>query len=145
MRTRLLLGLLFALLAAAPAHAAAPVITQAQALEIAGPHRGHADVLPRHHPGGAPFWLVASPWREVDVDARSGRIEAVWTGWHADFRSSRGHYGGMSDSWWVWLPLCLLFVAPFFDCRRPLRALTSTSRPGDATSQNCSPSGWRRR
>jgi len=122
-RTRLVLGLLFALLVAAPAHAAAPSITQAQALQIAGPQRGHADVFLRRHPGGAPFWLVASPWREVDVDARSGRVEAVWTGWHASFRSSRGHYGGMSDSWWVWLPLCLLFIAPFFDFRRPFRML----------------------
>jgi hypothetical protein len=119
-RTRLVLGLLFALLLAAPAHAAT---TQVQALQIAGPHQGHADAYFRRHPDGSPFWLVSSPGREVDVDARSGRIEAVWTGWHATFRSSRGHYGGMSDSWWVWLPLCLLFLAPFFDFRRPFRML----------------------
>ena len=126
MRIRLVLGLLFALLLAAPAHAA--TVGQAQALQIAGHHRGSPDVYLMRHPGGEPFWVVAFRGRtnvltEVDVDARSGRVEAIRTGWHANFRSSRGHYGGMSDSWWVWLPLCLLFIAPFFDFRRPLRML----------------------
>ena len=39
---------------------------------------------------------------------------------------ARGYEGAIAqkvNSPWVWLPLCLLFVAPFFDPRRPLRLL----------------------
>jgi Glycosyltransferase family 87 len=77
---------------------------------------------------GGGVWEVAYAGRrnvlaEVDVDGRSGRVVATWTGWHANYALTRGHFGGLADSWWVWLPLCLLFVAPFFDARRPFRLL----------------------
>jgi hypothetical protein len=60
---------------------------------------------------------------EVDVDGVNGRILRSYTGWQAANFQTRGHLGGLADSWWVWLPLCVLFVAPFFDPRRPLRLL----------------------
>ena len=34
-----------------------------------------------------------------------------------------GAFGRDVNALWVWLPLCLLFVAPFFDWRSPLRLL----------------------
>ncbi len=147
MRSRLLLGLVICLCCAAPAAAATPApptgaawpfkqlppgvtVTQAQAVRVAE-HRvgpGRPAVYFARSTSGVPMWEVAYAGRrnvltEVDVDARSGRILHAWTGWHANYRMSRGHFGALADSWWVWLPLCLLFVAPFFDFRRPLRLL----------------------
>ena len=52
-------------------------------------------------------------------------IEA-WQGTQADWVMARGHsgyFGKQFEAWYVWLPLCLLFLAPFFDPRRPFRML----------------------
>ena len=52
-------------------------------------------------------------------------VEA-WQGTQADWVMARGHdgyFGETFDDWYIWLPLCLLFVAPFFDPRRPFRML----------------------
>ena len=38
-------------------------------------------------------------------------------------RGHEGYFGDTFDAWYIWLPLCLLFVAPFFDPRRPFRML----------------------
>lgn len=147
MRARMLLALAIFLCIAASASAAPPApptgaiwpfkqlppgarVTQAQAKQaaarVAGP--GRSTVYFVRLPSGAPVWEVAYAGRrnvltEVDLDARSARVLHVWHGWHANYRMSRGHFGGPADSWWVWLPLCVLFVAPFFDFRRPLRLL----------------------
>jgi hypothetical protein len=63
------------------------------------------------------------PLGEVDVNGETGAIMRTYTGWHASAFQSRGHLAGMADSWWIWAPLCLLFLAPFFDRRRPFRLL----------------------
>lgn len=60
---------------------------------------------------------------EVDVDGASGRVVRSFSGWQASTFQARGHLAGLADSWWVWLPLCVLFVAPFVDLRRPFRLL----------------------
>src|ERR1017187_8678240 len=38
-------------------------------------------------------------------------------------RGYPGAFGQHLDALYIWLPLCLLFVAPFFDWRTPLRML----------------------
>ncbi len=63
---------------------------------------------------------------DVTVDGRTGEIVEAWQGTQAEWVMARGHegyFGGAFDEWYVWLPLCLLFVAPFFDPRRPFRML----------------------
>ena len=63
---------------------------------------------------------------DVTVDGRTGEIVEAWQGTQAGWVMARGHegyFGGTFDEWYVWLPLCLLFVAPFFDPRRPFRML----------------------
>ena len=35
----------------------------------------------------------------------------------------RGAISGKVSKWWIWLPLCLLFLAPFVHPRRPLRLI----------------------
>jgi hypothetical protein len=63
---------------------------------------------------------------EVHVDGRSGRVLERWTGPQVDFllaRPWKDKTGGLLNKAWVWIPLCLLFLAPFFDPRRPFRLL----------------------
>ena len=38
-------------------------------------------------------------------------------------RGHDGYFGKRFDAWYVWIPLCLLFIAPFFDPSRPFRML----------------------
>ncbi len=64
---------------------------------------------------------------EVHVSGRSGRVLEVWSGIQVDWVITRGYHpfvgGDTLNKLYVWVPLCLLFVAPFFDPRRPFRLL----------------------
>jgi hypothetical protein len=59
---------------------------------------------------------------EVDVDQR-GRVTHVFTGIQARSYIAQGRFGGLFDSPWVLLPFAVMFLAPFFDPRRPFRWL----------------------
>ena len=62
----------------------------------------------------------------VIVDDASGEVVEAWTGSQVETKLARGYEGAVSgdlNEWWLWLPLCLLFFAPFFDPRRPFRLL----------------------
>src|SRR5262249_6203775 len=63
---------------------------------------------------------------EVVIDDRSGEVVENWTGSQVETKLARGYQGavaGKVNRWWIWLPLCVLFVAPFVDPRRPLRLI----------------------
>ena len=63
---------------------------------------------------------------EVTVDGRTGRVIEVWTGTQAAWvmaRGADGYFGKRFDAWYIWLPLCALFLLPFIDPRRPFRML----------------------
>jgi hypothetical protein len=63
---------------------------------------------------------------EVVVDDVSGDVVEKWTGSQVDTKLARGYRGavaGKVNRWWIWLPLCVLFLAPFVDPRRPLRLI----------------------
>ena len=63
---------------------------------------------------------------EVTVDGRTGEVLEAWQGTQAEWVMARGHqgyFGDRFDAWYIWLPLCFLFLAPFFDPRRPFRML----------------------
>jgi len=63
---------------------------------------------------------------QIVIDDPSGKVVEAWTGQQVDTRLARGYDGavaGIANRIYVWLPLCLLFMAPFFDPRRPLRLL----------------------
>jgi hypothetical protein len=72
-------------------------------------------------------YLAAGRGRvEVHLDGRSGRVLKVWTGPKVDFVLARGEgesVGGPLNAPWIWIPLCVVFLLPFFDPRRPLRLL----------------------
>jgi hypothetical protein len=62
----------------------------------------------------------------VQVDDRSGAILEQWSGDQVAWSMARGYpgaFGRKLNAPYVWLPLCVLFLAPFIDVRRPLRLL----------------------
>ena len=63
---------------------------------------------------------------QTRVDDRSGAILEEWTGDQVAWTMARGYEGAFGrklNAPYVWIPLCLLFLAPFFDPRRPFRLL----------------------
>ena len=60
------------------------------------------------------------------VDDQTGDVLGAWHHQQLDAPLARGYSGAIAqkvNAPYVWLPLCLLFVAPFFDPRRPFRLL----------------------
>jgi hypothetical protein len=63
---------------------------------------------------------------EVDIDDATGEVTDVWTGPQVLWGMARGESGAFGrklNAPYLWLPLCLLFILPFFDPRRPFRLL----------------------
>ena len=63
---------------------------------------------------------------EVDIDDATGQVTDVWTGPQVLWGMARGQpgaFGRKLNAPYVWLPLCLLFILPFADPRRPFRLL----------------------
>jgi hypothetical protein len=63
---------------------------------------------------------------QVVIDDAGECVLEKWTGTQVDTKLARGYPGavsGKASSWWIWLPLCVLFLAPFVDPRRPLRLI----------------------
>jgi hypothetical protein len=80
---------------------------------------------------GAGRWQV-SFFRDGDevvqvlLDDRSGAVLEQWDGDQVAWRMARGYSGAFGrklNAPWVWIPLCVLFVLPFVDFRRPFRLL----------------------
>ncbi len=62
----------------------------------------------------------------VLIDDGTGEVLEAWDDEQVGAELARGYEGAVAqavNSPWVWIPLCLLFVAPFFDFRRPFRLL----------------------
>ena len=58
---------------------------------------------------------------QVYVDDASGTVTEAWTGFQVAWTMARGYpgaFGRRVNSWYVWIPLCVLFVAPFLPWRR---------------------------
>jgi hypothetical protein len=63
---------------------------------------------------------------QVHVDDGSGAVLEQWSGHQVAWTMARGYpgaFGRKLNAPYVWIPLCLLFLAPFVDFRRPLRLL----------------------
>jgi hypothetical protein len=62
----------------------------------------------------------------VVIDDLSGRVVEQWTGFQVAWTMARGYPGAFGrhvNALYVWLPLCVLFMLPFFDFRRPFSLL----------------------
>ena len=60
------------------------------------------------------------------IDDRTGAVIEAWRDQQVEVKLARGYedaVAGNVNEWYVWIPLCVLFVAPFFDPRRPFRLL----------------------
>jgi Glycosyltransferase family 87 len=76
-------------------------------------------------------WLVryvipSEELAEVDVNDATGQVTDVWTGPQVLWGMARGvpgAFGRKLNAPYIWLPLCLLFILPFLDPRRPFRLL----------------------
>ncbi|HTA05826.1 MAG TPA: hypothetical protein VK774_05645 [Solirubrobacteraceae bacterium] len=63
---------------------------------------------------------------QVIIDDLSGRVLEQWTGFQVAWTMARGYKGAFGrhvNALYIWLPLCVLFLLPFVDFRRPLRWL----------------------
>jgi hypothetical protein len=91
-------------------------------------HR-HPRALPYEYTKGAGTWQVSwfSAGRhqvelaQVYVSDATATVTQAWTGFQVAWTMARGYpgaFGHRVNAWYVWVPLCLLFVAPFFPWRR---------------------------
>jgi len=82
----------------------------------------------------APFlWQVSffsrdgkADFAQVIISDLSGRVLEHWTGFQVAWTMARGYPGAFGrhvNALYVWLPLCLLFILPFLDFRRPFSLL----------------------
>ncbi len=63
---------------------------------------------------------------QVQVDDRSGAVVEQWSGDQVAWTMARGYAGAFGrklNAPYVWIPLCVLFLLPFVDVRRPFRLL----------------------
>jgi hypothetical protein len=63
---------------------------------------------------------------EAIVDDATGNLLGAWHDQQLSNPLARGYSGAIAqkvNAPYVWLPLCVLFIAPFFDPRRPFRLL----------------------
>ena len=73
-------------------------------------------------PSGAPRKEIA----QVLVADSSGAVLEAWTGYKVAWTMARGYpgaFGRIVNAPWVWIPLAVVFVAPFVTPRRPWRML----------------------
>ncbi len=118
-----------------PGHrlSAARAIAIADALaKVRGARRAHAGSTRAAFLKGTDRWQVSyygSRGQEIAqvtlLDA-TGQAQEAWTGFQVAWMMARGYpgaFGRKAVALWVWLPLCLLFLAPFVDPRRPRRWL----------------------
>jgi hypothetical protein len=63
---------------------------------------------------------------QVVIDDATGAVVEAWRNQQVEVKLARGYEdavaGNVSEAW-IWIPLCILFVLPFFDPRRPFRLL----------------------
>jgi hypothetical protein len=63
---------------------------------------------------------------QVLIDDLSGRVLEQWTGFQVAWTMARGYPGAFGrhvNALYVWLPLCVLFILPFVNFRRPFSLL----------------------
>jgi hypothetical protein len=96
--------------------------------------RRHPRAQPYEYTKGPGLWQVSwfsrtRPQREllqVYVDDATARVTQAWSGFQVAWSMARGYpgaFGRRVNAWYLWIPLCLLFVAPFLPWRRRLSLL----------------------
>ena len=107
------------------------VIAIASRVDAVRLERRAGRLRPAAYTKGAGRWQVSffrdsKEVAQVHVDDRSGAVLEQWTGPQVAWTMARGYEGAFGrelNAPYVWIPLCLLFLAPFVDPRRPFRLL----------------------
>ncbi|MEA2141501.1 MAG: hypothetical protein QOC91_1600, partial [Solirubrobacteraceae bacterium] len=63
---------------------------------------------------------------QVIIDDPSGSVLEQWTGFQVAWTMARGYPGAFGrhvNALYIWLPMCVLFLLPFLNFRRPLSLL----------------------
>jgi hypothetical protein len=89
----------------------------------------HRDAIPYEYTKGPGQWQVS--WfssgkhqvelAQVYIDDASGAVTQVWTGFQVAWTMARGYAGAFGrrvNAWYIWIPLCVMFIAPFLPWRR---------------------------
>ena len=112
-------------------------LTGAEVERIAARVSSVAAVVHRH-PSARPFAYTKGPgqWQvswftgqgatskeiaQVYIDDATATVTQAWTGFQVAWTMARGYPGAFGEkvnAWWIWLPLCVLFVLPFIPWRR---------------------------
>jgi hypothetical protein len=104
----------------------------AATLAIKAELKRHPNAIPYEYTKGAGQWQVSwfsSGKKQVElaqvyIDDATASVTQVWTGFQVAWTMARGYpgaFGRRVNSWYVWIPLCLLFIAPFLPWRRRRR------------------------
>lgn len=110
------------------------ILLAARSPRIASYWRAHPALAPAALPyrsGNDAMWEISwiqgtQPQIFAEFDERGDRVIVTWTGTQAEWAMARGYawYSGSDlGKWFVWVPLCLLFLLPFLDRKRPFRLL----------------------
>jgi hypothetical protein len=70
------------------------------------------------------YWQGRKERVQVQIDDATGAVTEQWSGPQVAWRMARGYegqFGRKLNAPYVFIPLCVLFLLPFFDPRRPFR------------------------
>ncbi|MGN6187463.1 MAG: hypothetical protein ACTHOE_01075 [Conexibacter sp.] len=91
--------------------------------KIARVRREHPGSYPTAYTKGAAQWQVSiftardrKEIGQVTIDDASGVVLEAWTGYQVPWTMARGYdgaFGRRVNAWYVWIPMCLLFLVPF--------------------------------
>jgi hypothetical protein len=112
-------------------HSAREVIAIASRTKTAREARRDGRLEPAAYTNGPGRWQVSffragDEVVQVQVDDESGAVLEEWAGYQVAWRMARGYpgaFGRKLNAPFIWIPLCVLFVLPFVDLRRPFRLL----------------------
>jgi len=101
------------------------------AAKVRAERAAHPRLRPSAYTNGIGRWQVSyfaggKELVQVQVDDRSGAVLEQWRGPQVAWTMARGYEGAFGrklNAPYVWIPLCVLFLAPFVDPRRPFRLL----------------------
>ncbi len=89
--------------------------------------REHRGSYPTAYTKGTAQWQVSIFSRDraelgqVTIDDATGGVLEAWTGYQVPWTMARGYdgaFGRRVNAWYVWIPMCVLFVVPFLPGRR---------------------------
>lgn len=95
--------------------------------KIADVRHAHPGSYPTAYTKGATQWQVSlfsrggSEIGQVTIDDLTGGVLEAWTGPQVAWTMARGYdgaFGRRVNAWYVWAPLCVLFLLPFLPWRR---------------------------